>query len=199
MKLYNEDGVSMPAIEKLASNGVVFDNAFSNAPVCSVARSTLITGCYAPRIFTQYHRPAKHVPLPKDVMPMPYYLKKAGYYTTNNHKQDYNFILPDEVWDESSIKATYKNRKAGQPFFHVQNHTITHEGNLHFSQETIDKTTDEDLEHIKVFPYHPDTKTFRFSYHHFQKRHKLADQQMDDFLKDLDEQGLMEDLSLIHI
>ena len=186
MKLYNEDGVSMPAIEKLASNGVVFDNAFSNAPVCSVARSTLITGCYAPRIFTQYHRPAKHVPLPKDVMPMPYYLKKAGYYTTNNHKQDYNFILPDEVWDESSTKATYKNRKAGQPFFHVQNHTITHEGNLHFSQEMIDKTTDEDLEHIKVFPYHPDTKTFRFSYHHFQKRHKLADQQMDDFLKDLD-------------
>ena len=198
MKLYNEDGVSMPAIEKLASNGVVFDNAFSNAPVCSVARSTLITGCYAPRIFTQYHRPAKHVPLPKDVMPMPYYLKKAGYYTTNNHKQDYNFILPDGVWDESSTNATYKNRQAGQPFFHVQNYTTTHEGNLHFSQETIDKTTDEDLEHIKVFPYHPDTKTFRFSYHHFQKRHKLADQQMDDFLKDLDEQGLMEDTIIFY-
>ena len=198
MKLYNEEGVSMPAIEKLASKGVVFDNAFSNAPVCSVARSTVITGCYAPRIFTQYHRPAKRVPLPKDVMPMPYYLKKAGYYTTNNHKQDYNFILPDDVWDESSTKATYKNRKAGQPFFHVQNHTITHEGNLHFSQETIDKTTDKDLEHIKVFPYHPNTKTFRFSYHHFKKRHELADQQMNDFLKELDEQGLMEDTIIFY-
>lgn len=198
MKLYNEDGVSMPAIEKLASEGIVFDNAFSNAPVCSVARSTLITGCYAPRIFTQYHRPAKHVPLPKELMPMPYYLKKVGYYTTNNHKQDYNFILPDGVWDESSTNATYKNRQAGQPFFHVQNYTTTHEGNLHFSQETIDKTTDEDLEHIKVFPYHPDTKTFRFSYYHFQKRHKLADQQMDDFLKDLDEQGLMEDTIIFY-
>ena len=198
MKLYNEEGVSMPAIEKLASKGVVFDNAFSTAPVCSVARSTVITGCYAPRIFTQYHRPAKRVPLPKDVMPMPYYLKKAGYYTTNNHKQDYNFILPDDVWDESSTKATYKNRKAGQPFFHVQNHTITHEGNLHFNQETIDKTTDKDLEHIKVFPYHPNTKTFRFSYHHFKKRHELADQQMNDFLKELDEQGLMEDTIIFY-
>jgi len=198
MKLYNENGVSMPAIEKLASKGVVFDNAFSNAPVCSVARSTLITGCYAPRIFTQYHRPEKRVPLPKDVMPMPYYLKKAGYYTTNNHKQDYNFILPDDVWEESSTKATYKNRKNGQPFFHVQNYTITHEGNLHFSQETIDKTTDEDLEQIKVFPYHPNTKTFRFSYRHFQKRHELADQQIDDFLKELDEQGLMEDTIIFY-
>ncbi len=198
MKLYNEEGVSMPAIEKLASKGVVFDNAFSNAPVCSVARSTIITGCYAPRIFTQYHRRAIHVPLPNDLMPMPYYLKKAGYYTTNNHKQDYNFILPDGVWDESSIKATYKNRKAGQPFFHVQNYTITHEGNLHFNQETIDKTKDEDLEHIKVFPYHPDTKTFRFSYHYFQKRHELADQQIADFLKELDDQGLMEDTIIFY-
>ena len=198
MKLYNEEGVSMPAIEKLASKGVVFDNAFSNAPVCSVARSTIITGCYAPRIFTQYHRRAMHVPLPNDLMPMPYYLKKAGYYTTNNHKQDYNFILPDGVWDESSIKATYKNRKAGQPFFHVQNYSITHEGNLHFNKETIDKTKDEDLEHIKVFPYHPDTKTFRFSYHYFQKRHELADQQIDDFLKELDEQGLMDDTIIFY-
>ncbi len=79
MKLYNENGAIMPVIEKLASEGIVFDNAFSNAPVCSVARSTLITGCYAPRIFTQFHRRAKHVPLPNDLMPMPYYLKEAGY------------------------------------------------------------------------------------------------------------------------
>ena len=99
MKLYNENGAIMPVIEKLASKGIVFDNAFSNAPVCSVARSTLITGCYAPRIFTQFHRRAKHVPLPNDLKPMPYYLKEAGYYTTNNSKQDYNFILPDGVWD----------------------------------------------------------------------------------------------------
>ncbi len=198
MRLYNENGAPMPAIEKLANGGIVFDNAFSNAPVCSVARSTLITGCYAPRIFTQFHRRAKHVPLPNDLMPMPYYLKKAGYYTSNNSKQDYNFILPDKVWDESSTKATYKNRQLGQPFFHVQNHTITHEGNLHFSQEIIDKTADEDLEHIKVFPYHPDTKTFRFSYYHFHNRHKLADQQIAKFLKELDDQGLMEETIIFY-
>ena len=198
MKLYNENGVKMPAIEKLASEGIVFDNAFSNAPVCSVARSTLLTGCYAPRIFTQFHRRAKFVPLPNDLMPVPYYLKKAGYYTTNNSKQDYNFILPEGVWDESSAKATYKNRQPGQPFFHVQNHTTTHEGNLHFSQEMIDNTADDDLEHIKVFPYHPNTKTFRFSYYHFHNRHKLADQQIDYFLRELNEQGLMEDTIIFY-
>ena len=50
MDIYTEGGAEMPAISSLASDGVVFDNAFSNAPVCSVARSTLITGVYAPRI-----------------------------------------------------------------------------------------------------------------------------------------------------
>lgn len=198
MKLYNSDGAAMPAIEKLAKEGIVFDNAFSNAPVCSVARSTLITGCYAPRIFTQFHRRAQYVTLPQGLMPFPFYLKQAGYYTTNNHKQDYNFILPDGVWDESSKKASYKNRKPGQPFFHVQNHTVTHEGSLHFDQKRIDNTSDEDLGQIQVFPYHPDTKTFRYSYHHFQNRHVLADRQMGEFIADLEQEGLMEDTIIFY-
>ena len=198
MKLYNDDGVAMPAIEKLAKDGIVFDNAFSNAPVCSVARSTLITGCYAPRIFTQFHRRTRHVPLPEGVMPFPYYLKKAGYYTTNNSKEDYNFLLPEGVWDESSKKATYKNRKQGQPFFHVQNYTITHESNLHFDQNKIDNTPDQVLENIKVFPYHPDTKTFRYSYHHFQNRHVLADLKMGEFIDELEQQGLMEETIIFY-
>ena len=198
MKLYNGDGVAMPAIEKLAKDGIVYDNAFSNAPVCSVARSTLITGCYAPRIFTQFHRRTRHVPLPEGVMPFPYYLKKAGYYTTNNSKEDYNFLLPEGVWDESSKKATYKNRKQGQPFFHVQNYTITHESNLHFDQNKIDNTPDQVLENIKVFPYHPDTKTFRYSYHHFQNRHVLADLNMGEFIDELEQQGLMEETIIFY-
>lgn len=198
MQLYNEEGVSMPIVEKLAKEGIVFDNAFSTAPVCSVARSTLITGCYAPRIFTQFHRRAEYVPLPEKVMPFPYYLKQAGYYTTNNHKQDYNFILPDGVWDESFKKASYKNRKKGQPFFHVENHTVTHEGSLHFDQNSIDETPDEDLEHISVFPYHPNTKTFRYSYHHFQNQHILADEQMGKFIDELEQEGLMENTIIFY-
>ena len=198
MKLYNGNGAAMPAIEKLAKQGIVFDNAFSNAPVCSVARSTLITGCYAPRIFTQFHRRAQRVKLPQGLMPFPFYLKQAGYYTTNNHKQDYNFILPDGVWDESSKKASYKNRKPGQPFFHVQNHTVTHEGSLHFDQKLIDNISYEDLEQIEVFPYHPDTKIFRYSYYHFQNRHVLADRQMGKFIADLEQEGLMEDTIIFY-
>ena len=56
MNLYNAGGANMPTISALAEDGIIFENVFSNAPVCSVARSTIITGTYAPRIGTQNHR-----------------------------------------------------------------------------------------------------------------------------------------------
>ncbi len=198
MQLYHEGGASMPNIEKLAEKGIVYNNAFSNAPVCSVARSTLITGCYAPRLFTQFHRRMEFANLPEDLKPFPYYLKQAGYYTSNSHKQDYNFILPEGVWDESSKEASYKNRNNGQPFFHIQSHNVSHEGSLHFDQNVIDQTPDEDLEHIKVFPYHPDTKTFRYSYQHFQNRHIMVDKLMGELITDLEKEGLMEETIIFY-
>ncbi len=74
----------MPNIESLDAQGLVFNHAFSNAPVCSVARSTLITGCYAPRLGAQFHRKMKSVPLPNGLRMFPTYLRDAGYYCTNN-------------------------------------------------------------------------------------------------------------------
>jgi arylsulfatase A-like enzyme len=198
LNLYNPKGASMPSIEKLAKNGVVFDHAFSNAPVCSVARSTLITGCYAPRIGTQYHRKTETVPLPAGVMPFPFYLREAGYYTTNNAKQDYNFILPEGVWDESSKQATYKNRKENQPFFHVQNFHTTHEGRLHFPQKLIDNISDKELENIKPFPYHPDTKTFRYTQKHYLTLHEKMDKETGSFIENLENEGLLENTIIFY-
>ena len=56
LKHYGAKFGSMPNIEKMAEAGLTFNHAFSNAPVCSVARSTLATGILAPRGGFQYHR-----------------------------------------------------------------------------------------------------------------------------------------------
>ena len=183
----------MPNIEKLAENGLVFQNAFSNAPVCSVARSTLITGSYAPRIAAQYHRRAAMAPMPEGLRMFPHYLREAGYYTTNNSKTDYN--LSDKgMWDESSNKATYRNRDSEQPFFHVQNFGRTHEGQLHFTEEFMEENaTETDPHGIKVFPYHPDTPVFRYTYAKFQDHHIETDAQMGEFLARLKDDGVADD------
>ena len=58
--------------------------------------------------------------MPEGLRMFPAYLRDAGYYTTNNSKKDYNAVQGKGVWDESSSKATWRNRKPGQPFFHMQ-------------------------------------------------------------------------------
>ena len=158
MNLYTDGGAEMSQINALADQGVVFDNAFSNSPVCSVARSTLITGVYAPRVGTQYHRRMNRVKLPDDVKPLPVYLKEAGYYTTNNAKEDYNFKIPETAWDESSLDAHWNNRGDSSPFFAVFNNGHMHESGI-WKQTNNNILVDKSK--IKIPPYFPDTETVR--------------------------------------
>ncbi len=199
MNLYTKGGAEMPNVYSLASEGIVFNNAFSNAPVCSVARSTIITGVYSPRIGTQYHRRMSLVKLPDDVKPLPVYLKEAGYYTSNNSKEDYNFIKDGEIWDESSGKASYKNRKKEQPFFHVQNFHNTHEGQLHFDQEHLENALKtNNLDSVKPFPYHPDTPTFRYTQSLYHNHHKDVDKEIGKFIKKLEDENLLDNTIIFY-
>ena len=198
LKLYDENGASMPTVEKLASQGLVFNHAFSCAPVCSVARSTIISGCYAPRTGTQYHRKQEPVAMPNGVKMFPYYLRKAGYHTTNCSKEDYNFNQEDKagVWDRSSRKATYRTRQPGQPFFHVQNYVTTHESSLHF--KNTEKETITDPTSVALYPYHPDTELFRYTYARYLDNHMKLDAQMGKFIQGLEEEGLMDDTFIFY-
>jgi arylsulfatase A-like enzyme len=126
---YGNKAVKTPVIDQLASQGVRFTNAFATAPVCSSSRSTIITGVATEALGTGNHR--SNYPIPDFIKGFPHYLRKAGYYTTNNVKTDYNIAgvkeFIDEAWDECSAKATWKNRADGQPFFAVFNFMSSHQ------------------------------------------------------------------------
>jgi arylsulfatase A-like enzyme len=72
----------------LAAQGVRYRNAFANTPVCSTARTTLITGMYASSLGVQHHR--SRVAIQEGFRLYPEYLRAAGYYCSNNAKTDYN-------------------------------------------------------------------------------------------------------------
>ena len=69
LRHYGAEFGAMPNVEKLAAEGLTFNHAFSNAPVCSVARSTLATGVLAPRAGFQYHRKSSLAALPQGLKP----------------------------------------------------------------------------------------------------------------------------------
>ena len=67
------------------------------------------------------------VPLSKKVRGYPEYLREAGYYCSNNVKEDYNFKTPASFWDESSDTAHWRKRPDGAPFFSIFNFMTTHQ------------------------------------------------------------------------
>ena len=199
LKLFDEHGAETPHIEALAKHGLVFDNAFSNSPVCSVARTTLITGCYAPRIGTQFHRRVVTVPMPDGLRMFPAYLRDVGYYTTNNRKKDYNAIEGDGVWDASSNKASWRNRQTGQPFFHKQSFGTTHESSLHFDAAKMkNESTQTDPNSVFIAPYHPNTATFRYTYARYHDRIRQMDKQIGNVVEQLEMDGLLEDTFIFY-
>ena len=194
LKLFDEDGAETPHIASLAENGIKFTRAFSNTPVCSTARTTLATGCYGPRIGTQYHRRSAMAAMPEGVRMFQAYLRDIGYYTTNQSKKDYNAIESEGTWDASSSKATWRDRPdAAQPFFHMQSHAESHEGRLHFSEETYqNEKTSHDPEEVVLQPYFPDTPLFRYTKAHYLDRIEVIDDIVGATVAKLEEDGVLE-------
>ena len=193
-------GISTPNIESLAAEGLTFDHAYSNAPVCSVARTTLATGCYGPRIGTQFHRRYQLAPMPEGLKMFPGLLRDAGYYTTNNSKKDYNAIEGEGIWDQSSGKASWRNRPSTDtPFFHMQSHAQSHEGTLHFGEQTlrnVGTTTSPDS--VQLADYHPDTPLFRYTHAFYLDRMKVIDKIVGDTVNKLKEDGLLDDTFIFY-
>ena len=118
-------------LDRLAEEGVRVTRAYANAPVCGVARVTLLTGMYAPATGTQHMRSLR--PLPESIPAYPKLLMEAGYYATNNSKTDYNSSyerIKETLWHETSNRAHWRNRPDGKPFFAVFNINTTHESRL---------------------------------------------------------------------
>ena len=200
VRLFDPAGAPAPRIEALARDGIVFDRAFSNSPVCSVARTTLITSCYAPRLGMQFHRRQKLVTLPDGLRMFPAYLRDVGYYTTNNRKEDYNAVKTDDVWDASSGMAHWRNRPRPEtPFFHVSTFTYSHESSLHFPPSLMQQEqTQTSPDSVTLAPYHPDTPLFRYTYARYHDRIGLIDQAVGQIVDQLREDGLLEDTFIFY-
>ena len=200
LRLYGAQHGSTPHIDALARHGLVFNHAFSCSPVCSVARSTLATGIYAPRGGFQYHRKIRQAPLPEGLLPWSAVLKQNGYYTTNRRKTDYNFQFPiKRLWHASSQRASWRNRpNTKTPFFHMQSFGQSHESSLHFPKRLLQTPTTVSPKAVTLAPYHPDTPTFRYTHARYFDRMGVIDQQIGRVVSQLETDGLLDDTFIFY-
>jgi len=186
---YGDKLAQTPHLDRLAAEGVRYQYAFANAPVCSTARTTLITGMYACSLGVHHHRSRVRIP---DAFPLyPEVFRAAGYYCTNNSKTDYNLADRPSPWDESSNQAHYRNRSDGQPFFAVFNFTTSHESQVAPKPgKTTFRVSPQD---IVLPPYHPDTPEIRRDWANYYDQMTAMDAQVGEKLAELDRLGLADD------
>jgi arylsulfatase A-like enzyme len=187
MGCYGDKVARTPNIDALAAKGMLFKKAWSVAPVCAPARTTIISGLYPSSSGGLHMR--SMVSMPAGTKMYPQFLREAGYYCSNNSKTDYNLREPAKLWDESSGKASWKNRADGQPFFAIFNSTKSHESQIRTRPHTqITKPED-----IRVPAYHPDTPEVRQDWAQYYDKVSEADADAGRHLKDLEAAGLADD------
>lgn len=179
--MYGDATVSLPNIEALAEDSIIYNNMHATTPVCAPARSAIITGMYPTTLGTHNMRafnegrstnqPSLGIPsyspeFPDYIRPFTTYLRESGYYCTNSNKQDYNFKISADAWDQTcryckgAEKAAihWRNRDEKQAFFAVFNFQITHEAQI-WHQQNLPLYVDP--KRIDVPPYFPDDAVVR--------------------------------------
>ncbi|MDR7345729.1 arylsulfatase A-like enzyme [Pantoea alhagi] len=155
--VYGDKIAKTPHLDALAKEGVTFTQAFTMAGVSSPSRAGLITGVFSHQIGLQHMRTASRpaggyvgVP-PAEIKGYPELLRRAGYFTYNDVKTDYQFSNgftdpgPFSLWskngtysnfDDLLVPAAWRNFDLqDKPFFINLNPQITHESAL-FTHES---------------------------------------------------------------
>ena len=207
---YGDKTAPTPNIDRLARQGVRYTNAFATSPVCAPARHTLITGMYASATGAMHQRtttaskqalaknpraydgiPSYEAVPPPEVRCFPEFLRLAGYYATNNVKEDYQFRAPPTAWDESSRQAHYKNRpRKDQPFFAVFNCTWTHESQAF--DDAPRRSSVVKPANVPIPPYYPDTYNVRETLAQTYNNIAAMDSWVGEKLAELEKAGLLD-------
>jgi len=133
----------------------------------------------------------------------PALLRKAGYFTSNNVKTDYNTGSEAEIikasWDANGPASDWQQRSDERPFFSVINLMTTHQSRTMVwpyqqFQDEIQSQLDPGQRHspdlVPVPPYYPDTPLVRKTQARFYDCVQVMDQQVGAILERLNEDHL---------
>ncbi len=117
---YGNKVIKTPNINKLAEEGVVFDNAFLTTSSCSPSRCSILTGRYphstgAPELYMPL--PAEQVLFAGELQKVGYYTAVAGKYHIGNLRSEFDSIYGGRPSGCENWLRALQNRPKDKPFF----------------------------------------------------------------------------------
>jgi choline-sulfatase len=169
--------VQMPHLSKLAAQGVVFDSAYCNSPLCAPSRFSLVSGQLPSRI-GGFDNAAD---FPADVPTYAHYLRNLGYRTALSGKM--HFCGPDQLhgyeerltsdiypadygwavnWDELETRPSWYHNMASV----LQAGPCVRSNQLDFDEEVVFKARQYLYDHVRNTPEQPFCLTVSMTHPH---------------------------------
>lgn len=214
LNVYGEQKVHTPNLDRLANEGIRYNQAFATAAVCSTARSAFFTGMHATSIGAHHHR--SHLndgfELPEGVKMLSYYLRNVGYYNLlmgPKQKTDFNFNHKEAAFDAMdgelkysggaythaplSLKVLdkpawkkYKKEGKGRPFFAQINYSETHRTFIADPSHPVDPAT------VNIPSYYPDHDITRRDWALYLETVQYVDKKVGNLFKELEAEGVLD-------
>lgn len=201
--------VETPELDKIAEEGIQFDNYFCSQPQCSPSRGSILTGKYGHNHGLMGLTHLGHT-MKSDVKTIPSEMKAAGYHTSlfgffhesidgvyEGERLGYDHVVKvpgnaaEKVTDQ--LENFLKERAASaneKPFYASVGFEETHRPFDDFEPDPIDS--------VEVPPYLPDTKKVREDIARFQGSVKELDRSVGRIKELLDTTGLADNTVLIY-
>lgn len=208
---YGMEAVKTPNLDKMAAEGVRFDNCFVTNPICSPSRSAMLVGTHQNKINAHHHRSNRNVALHEDYKPFTYWLRGAGYTCILGHhgvmnkgrKVDANFKHKKiGEWDGKTQFGLFDKydtfEKEDQPFFAQIQLVATHRGDWWDDVRNKSKHP-VNPDEVVMPPYMADHPTVRLDWAKYLDQMEYIDGEVGMIFEELEEKGMADNTVVIFI
>ncbi len=196
-RCYGHPTIKTPHIDKMATEGRIFDRAYLTTSSCSPTRCSIITGRYPHNTgASELHRP-----LPAEQNIFPEKLREAGYYTVLSGKQHMGPHVKRgfDKLDGGKGPGAQRNwvehlqqRPKDKPFFFW-----FASNDAHHDFRIDDTAPHYDPADVVVPPYLPDTPKVREEFAAYYHEVSRADFYLGELRKELERQGIADNTYII--
>lgn len=211
LECYGMPNVKTPHLNKMAAEGIRFNNAFVTNPICSPSRSSMMVGTHQVKTNTHHHRSNRNQPLDAQFKPFTKLLRDAGYTTILGHEKVYTYGQKIDVnfkheaigpWDGKEnfglFDKTNTFTKADEPFFAQIQLKVTHRGEW-WSEIREQSKHPVNPETLTLPPYMADHPAIRLDWAKYLDQVEYMDDEVGMIFKELEDKGMADNTIVIFI
>ena len=185
--------ISTPNIDRIAEEGLQFENAFLTIAQCSPSRISILSGKYPHATGAE----DLHVPMPDTLKIIPHYLKEKNYFSgilKKSHLGEYGEDKFNFIHEDLSEFTTFLTATGELPFFCWVGFTDPHRP---YRSGIID--TPQNPDRVLVPPYLVDDDSTRIDLADYYNEIRRMDARVGEYFRILEEQNKLENTYIIFL